>query len=45
MATAPRIRRGMSLEEFLKLPAIDEHPYLEFIDGNAPRPSGGAGLA
>lgn len=33
MSRMPRIREKLTLEEFLKLPEIDEHPYLEFIDG------------
>lgn len=33
MSSMPRIRERLTLEEFLKLPEIDEHPYLEFIDG------------
>ena len=33
MATHPRIRSGLSLEEFLKWPRIDEKPYLEYLDG------------
>ena len=33
MATAPEIRAGLSLEGFLRLPEIDRHPYLEYIDG------------
>jgi hypothetical protein len=28
-----RVAKTMSLEEFLRLPQIDEHPYLEYIDG------------
>jgi Uma2 family endonuclease len=31
MASRTRIREGMTLEEFLKLP--DDKPYLEYIDG------------
>jgi Uma2 family endonuclease len=31
MASRTRIRRGMTLEEFLELP--EEKPYLEYIDG------------
>jgi Uma2 family endonuclease len=31
MASRTRIREGMTLEEFLKLP--EDEPYLEFIDG------------
>ena len=33
MATHPRIRSGLSLEEFLQWPRIDEKPYLEYLDG------------
>lgn len=33
MATVPKVREGLTLEEFLGLPEIDERPYLEFIDG------------
>jgi Uma2 family endonuclease len=33
MARLPRVREGMTLEEFLKRPDIDEQPYLEYIDG------------
>src|SRR3954451_10035849 len=33
MASAPQGHEGMTLEEFLRLPDIDEHPYLEYIDG------------
>ena len=33
MATHPRIRSSLSLEEFLKWPRIDEKPYLEYLDG------------
>ena len=33
MASPPRIREGMTLEEFLRRTDIDEHPYLEYIDG------------
>jgi Uma2 family endonuclease len=33
MASASRVRQGLTLEEFLRRPEIDEHPYLEFIDG------------
>jgi Uma2 family endonuclease len=31
MASSARIRQGLTLEEFLRLP--DEKPYLEYIDG------------
>ena len=33
---ATRLRRpgqGMTLEEFLRWPRIDEKPYLEYVDG------------
>ena len=34
MATAPRIRNSATtLEEFLRMPGIDDEPYLEFING------------
>jgi Uma2 family endonuclease len=33
MASASRIRQGISLEEFLEDPTIDRRPYLEYIDG------------
>lgn len=33
MATQARVGSTISLEEFLRLPEIDEHPYLEYIDG------------
>jgi Uma2 family endonuclease len=33
MASPPRIRPGMTIEEFLRWPDIDGHPYLEYIDG------------
>ena len=33
MARQPRVREGLTLEEFLRRPDIDEHPYLEYIDG------------
>jgi Uma2 family endonuclease len=33
MAGKPRVRGGITLEEFLRRPNIDEHPYLEYIDG------------
>src|SRR5215207_7666611 len=33
MARSPRVRGRMTLEEFLRRPEIDEHPYLEYIDG------------
>ena len=33
MSTASHVRRPICLEEFLRLPEIDEKPYLEFIDG------------
>jgi Uma2 family endonuclease len=33
MASPARVDQTISLEEFLRLPEIDEHPYLEYIDG------------
>jgi len=33
MASPARFGSTISLEEFLRLPEIDEHPYLEYIDG------------
>lgn len=33
MATAPQVGNTMTLEEFLRLPGIDEGPYLEYVDG------------
>jgi Uma2 family endonuclease len=33
MASPARVGKMISLEEFLRLPEIDEHPYLEYIDG------------
>jgi len=33
MASPARVGNAISLEEFLRLPEIDEHPYLEYIDG------------
>jgi Uma2 family endonuclease len=33
MASPARVENAISLEEFLRLPEIDEHPYLEYIDG------------
>jgi Uma2 family endonuclease len=33
MASAVRVGKTMTLDEFLRLPEIDEHPYLEYIDG------------
>jgi Uma2 family endonuclease len=33
MASPARVNNAISLEEFLRLPEIDEHPYLEYIDG------------
>ena len=33
MARPTRVRERMTLEEFLRRPDIDEHPYLEYIDG------------
>ena len=33
MATRSQTRQGMTLEEFLRWPRIDERPYLEYFDG------------
>jgi Uma2 family endonuclease len=33
MASAARVGETMTLEEFLRMPGIDERPYKEFIDG------------
>src|SRR5260370_13441734 len=33
MASAARVGKAITLEEFLSLPEIDEHPYLEYLDG------------
>jgi Uma2 family endonuclease len=33
MASPARVEKWVTLEEFLRLPEIDEHPYLEYIDG------------
>jgi Uma2 family endonuclease len=33
MSSPARVDKMITLEEFLRLPTIDEHPYLEFIDG------------
>ena len=33
MASPSRVPTTMTLEEFLRLPGIDEHPYREYIDG------------
>jgi Uma2 family endonuclease len=33
MASPARIDKMVTLEEFLRMPEIDEHPYLEYIDG------------
>jgi Uma2 family endonuclease len=33
MSIPSRVRRPSTLEEFLKLPGIDDHPTLEYIDG------------
>ena len=34
MASAARIRKAITLDELLRLPEIDERPYLEYIDGS-----------
>ena len=33
MASPARVDKMITLEEFLRMPEIDEHPYMEFIDG------------
>ncbi len=33
MASPARVDKMVTLEEFLRMPEIDEHPYLEYIDG------------
>src|SRR4051812_4910096 len=33
MASSPMPMTGVTLEEFLRMPEIEEAPYLEFIDG------------
>jgi Uma2 family endonuclease len=33
MASPARVEKMITLEEFLRLPEIDEHPYLEFVEG------------
>src|SRR5947208_3455849 len=33
MSSASRVEAPLSLDEFLRLPEIDERPYLEYIDG------------
>lgn len=33
MATSSRVRRGVTLEEFLRMPGIDENPGKEYVDG------------
>jgi Uma2 family endonuclease len=33
MVSPARVGKRITLEEFLRLPEIDEHPYLEYIDG------------
>jgi Uma2 family endonuclease len=33
MSIPSRVRRPLNLEDFLKLPGIDDHPTLEYIDG------------
>lgn len=43
MASPARVSKTLSLEEFLRLPEIDEHPYQEYIDGRVePKPYFGA---
>ncbi len=33
MASATQVGNAITLEEFLRMPEIDEHPYQEYIDG------------
>ena len=33
MASPARVDKMVTLDEFLRMPEIDEHPYLEYIDG------------
>jgi Uma2 family endonuclease len=33
MASPTRVDKMVSLQEFLRMPEIDEHPYLEYVDG------------
>jgi Uma2 family endonuclease len=33
MASPARVGKTITLEQFLRMPEIDEHPYLEYIDG------------
>jgi len=33
MASPAGVSKTITLEEFLRMPEIDEHPHLEFIDG------------
>ena len=33
MSRSPKTTRGVTLEEFLRLPEIDEQPYQEYVDG------------
>ncbi len=33
MASPARVEKMISLDEFLRMPEIDEHPYLEFLEG------------
>ena len=33
MASVPQLNVRLSLDEFLRLPGIDDQPYLEYIDG------------
>lgn len=37
MASSPQVREGLTLEEFLRLPDIEEAPALEYIDGRVVR--------
>ncbi len=42
MPTHSRIRRGMTIEEFVRWPRIDEQPYLEYYDGRIEERMAGA---
>ena len=33
MASEPKVAGGLSLEEFLQMPGIDECPYKEYLNG------------
>ncbi len=36
MSSRSRFQEGLTLEEFLRTPGIDEPPYQEYIDGRIP---------